>query len=252
MTGRWRKMIPGLLLLAAAMVVLPTSLEARRGFRIPIIVPGGGGGVEGIEKVLELPDIPELRRLDGTYIDLGYLHQRDGGAWIGYIGSSTTYLTLSDQQLRRLMQVAGVRELPPVPVRAKPAGVPGLYWMIGLAAVVAIIGIPIARRFAGALGGFSRMGGRIAMATGAPASSGSAASSRAMARVTEAVERRNALSGAGAGAASETSQPAAVAKRPAKRDFRPSNQISAAAASTFGVRGERMAMAGDGFGRRNR
>jgi len=55
--------------------VAATQAEERRGFRVPIGVPGLSGG-ETIQKVLDLPDVAVLKRSDGKYVDLGYLHIR--------------------------------------------------------------------------------------------------------------------------------------------------------------------------------
>jgi hypothetical protein len=109
-----------------------TSAEARRGFRIPIVVPGFSGS-ETIQKVLDLPDIPALKRSDGKYIDLGYLHKRGGkGEWIGFIGSSKTYIPLTEAKLKMLLMVAGVPKLPPVPKRSGGGGF-SFWWIIAAA-----------------------------------------------------------------------------------------------------------------------
>lgn len=119
-----------------------SDADARRGFRIPI--PGLGG--EQIQKVLDLPNIPALRRKDGKYVDLGYLHHRFfGGKWVGYIGSSSKYVDLSEKNLTLMLRIAGVRKLPPVPER------PGR--IILLVAILALIALFVAwnvfKRFAG-------------------------------------------------------------------------------------------------------
>jgi hypothetical protein len=109
-----------------------TSAEARRGFRIPIVVPGFSSS-ETIHKVLDLPDIPALKRSDGKYIDLGYLYKRGGkGEWIGYIGSSKTYIPLTEAKLKMLLMVAGVPKLPPVPKRSGGGGF-SFWWIIAAA-----------------------------------------------------------------------------------------------------------------------
>ena len=97
------------------------SAEARRGPSIPL--PGLAN--EEIVKVLDLPDIPFLKRDDGKYIDLGYLHQGFGGKWVGYIDSEVVYVPLSEEALETLLKVSGVDQLPPVP---KQKG--GIGWMI--------------------------------------------------------------------------------------------------------------------------
>lgn len=53
--------------------VSASSADAKRGFRVPVAVAGMGSS-ETIEKVLDLPDIPALKRPDDKYVDIGYLH----------------------------------------------------------------------------------------------------------------------------------------------------------------------------------
>jgi len=55
--------------------VAATQAEERRGFRVPIGVPGLSGS-ETIQKVLDLQDVAVLKRSDGKYVDLRYLHIR--------------------------------------------------------------------------------------------------------------------------------------------------------------------------------
>ncbi len=96
-----------------ALGMLATQADAkRRSYFIPI--PGLSSG-EKIVKVVDLPDKPALLRDDGKYIDLGYLHRTGGGEWVGYIGSSTSYVPLRGDRLQAFMRAAGLRELPPAP-----------------------------------------------------------------------------------------------------------------------------------------
>ena len=67
MIGRWLK---SALLLAIVLTAVPGDAEARRVRFFGI--PGFGGGGEELVKVIDLPRIPQLRREDGTYVDLGY------------------------------------------------------------------------------------------------------------------------------------------------------------------------------------
>jgi hypothetical protein len=87
---------------------------------------GGGGHSEEIVKVLDLPDIPQLRRTDGRHIDLGYKFTSGGGEWVGYVGDDGKYLALSEDAVQMLLVVAGVDRLPPVPERPASTGGGGL------------------------------------------------------------------------------------------------------------------------------
>ncbi len=78
--GVWAEMSRFLMCTIQAVVLLAattTSAEARHGFQVPIVIPGFSSGVT-IRTVLDLPDIPALRRSDEKYVDLGYL-QKGGG-----------------------------------------------------------------------------------------------------------------------------------------------------------------------------
>ena len=99
--------------------VAAIQAEERRGFRVPIGVPGLSDA-ETIQKVLDLPDVAALKRSDGKYVDLGYLHKGGGeGEWIGYIGSSQTYFPVDEFELKMLLKIAG---MPPPPVPERPGG----------------------------------------------------------------------------------------------------------------------------------
>ena len=135
----WRVCMKQPLIFLAMTLMLGLSFtqdaEARRRGGGFFVIPGIGGSSGTIVKVLDLPDIEVLRREDGTYVDLGYLfHRGSGGQWIGYVGSSTSYLEMSETQIEALLLVAGVDKLPPVPER--PAA--GLWWVaiLGLALLV--------------------------------------------------------------------------------------------------------------------
>ncbi len=96
----------------AVLAVGATEAAARRGF-IPIPTFGLGG--EAIVKVLDLPDIPQLRRADGRHMDLGYKFSGSSGEWVGYIGSDSQYLALPTGAAENLAKLAGLDDLPPVP-----------------------------------------------------------------------------------------------------------------------------------------
>ncbi|MFM1813662.1 MAG: hypothetical protein RLZ98_357 [Pseudomonadota bacterium] len=132
-----RPTIAGILALVFA-VASSTSVEARKG-RFPVAIPGMGKS-EVIQKVVDLPDIPALRRPDGTYIDLGYLHHKNGqtGEWIGYVGSSTSYLKMSPQRLNALLAIAGLRQLPATPDRPWFSGISTFWLVVMLIGVLAL------------------------------------------------------------------------------------------------------------------
>ncbi len=110
--------------LAVFMTALLTQEANARRTRIPMPFPYLS---ETIVKVADLPDIAPLKRKDGNYIDLGYkFNMTSGGEWVGYFGSSSTFVPLTKAQLDTLMLVGGMTKLPPVPSRPwindSPAG----------------------------------------------------------------------------------------------------------------------------------
>lgn len=126
---------PAIIMFLCAILLGPCAAEARRG--IPIVIPGFGGGEE-LVKVAELPRIPQLRRPDGAYIDLGYKFTSSGGEWVGHIGSGTKYMPLTPEALQALMTVAGLNELPPPPER--PWSTSTLIWMaLGIVGLISVV-----------------------------------------------------------------------------------------------------------------
>jgi hypothetical protein len=107
--------------------------EAKR-LRLPIRIPTG----ETVVLVKDLPDIEALHRTDGKYVDLGYHFKTTGGEWVGYVGSSESYVPLDEAKLEALMTISGLGKLPPAPER--PAGSAfggGLYMLLlGVGALV--------------------------------------------------------------------------------------------------------------------
>ena len=68
--------------------------------------------------VKDLPNIPELRRPDGTYVDLGYHFKPfSKGEWVGYVGSSSSFLNFTETELQLLLKLGRLDKLPPVPHR---------------------------------------------------------------------------------------------------------------------------------------
>ncbi|MBC8036883.1 MAG: hypothetical protein H7X89_06670 [Rhizobiales bacterium] len=96
----------------ATLVLCLGSQDAFAGRRF------GGIGGESLVLVKDLPDIEALHRPDGKYVDLGYKFNRlSGGEWVGHIGSTKTYLPLTETQLNMLITIGGLDKLPPVPSR---------------------------------------------------------------------------------------------------------------------------------------
>ncbi len=75
---------------------------------------------ESVVKVMDLPDLPQLRTANGRYIDLGYKFNPTGGDWVGYIGRDDRYIKLDQKALQAMLTVAGLKKPPRVPER--PAG----------------------------------------------------------------------------------------------------------------------------------
>jgi hypothetical protein len=107
--------------------------EAKR-FRLPVRIPTG----ETVVMVRQLPDIEALHRTDGKYVDLGYHFTTTGGEWVGYVGSSDSYVPLDEAKLQALMSLSGLSKLPPVPARPAGSALGGGFYMLmlGVGAVV--------------------------------------------------------------------------------------------------------------------
>lgn len=156
--GVWKTVLLALL----ALVILSDSADARRRMRLPIFVPIPGASSGGsIVKVLDLPDSALTRRADGRYVDLGYRFiGGSGGEWVGYVGSSRSYLPLSPSALQGLMLVAGLKELPPVPQRPSSSG-GGMFMLLAAAAILGFgllkkVGSGLARTAVNASSAFDR------------------------------------------------------------------------------------------------
>ena len=100
-------------ILVVGVLMLGATEASAKKFRFFHV--GGGGHSEEIVKVLDLPDIPQLRRADGRHIDLGYKFTSGGGEWVGYVGDDGKYLALSGDAVQVLLAMAGVDRLPPFP-----------------------------------------------------------------------------------------------------------------------------------------
>jgi hypothetical protein len=106
-----------------SLVLLKAPAEAAK---LPIPIPCTG---ETLVKVL---DIPQSETVIGRRIDLGYKFTGcSGGEWIGYIGSSSSYLPLKPEMLSALLMLAGRDAPPPVPNRLTSGGY-GWFWPLAL------------------------------------------------------------------------------------------------------------------------
>ncbi len=113
------------LLALLALTVTSEIAEAKRKFRLPVVIPiprtHSTPATEikrEVVKVLDLPNTAAFQQDDGTYVDLGYhFFSDEAGEWVGYTGSHRDYLSLSDAQLSGIMRLAKLDQLPPVPSR---------------------------------------------------------------------------------------------------------------------------------------
>jgi len=154
-----------LLLSALATTLTTDAAEARKRFRMPVVVPipklqhtAAPEIVRDVVKVLDLPNVSAFQRDDGSYVDLGYhFIGESGGEWVGYVGSSKDYLSISPGQMPAILQRAGLTRLPPVPSRAAGNGSGSggsgsmMMWLAGLAAAGLLF--RLARRAKGAAAG---------------------------------------------------------------------------------------------------
>jgi len=107
--------------------------EARRGV-VPIPCTG--------DKVVKIADLPEgFRHASGVKIDLGYVyHGCFEGEWVGYVGSSDTYISFKPEMLMAAGSLAGLGPAPQPPGVWKAAlSHPGQFWAEWL--WVAILGL---------------------------------------------------------------------------------------------------------------
>ena len=101
-----------------ALIVLAASLCAGAGAahaKVPIPCTG-----EKIVKVADLPRTAEFTLANGQHVDLGYLYQSCfSGKWVGYVGSSSRFVTWKDGTLPDIAATAGMPALP---------AEPGFFW----------------------------------------------------------------------------------------------------------------------------
>lgn len=129
-------------------LVLGGAVEARRTGSEALLEAPATRSPSHIVRVLDLPDIAELRRRDGTHIDLGYkFRKNEGGDWVGYL-AARRYVELDPHKLAILMRTAGLAELPAPPQRFTVGGDTTIIMMIGIAAAV-LGGLGLAWRLGG-------------------------------------------------------------------------------------------------------
>jgi len=92
--------------------------------------------------------VPQLKRKDGKYLDLGYKFTTVGGSWVGYIGSNKSYVKLNEQALQAMLTVARLKKLPPIPNRPLDNLLVTLLVLGGIAAfavqVLVLVAAPVA------------------------------------------------------------------------------------------------------------
>jgi hypothetical protein len=154
--------------LSFMMLAIPAEAKRRGGGVGFIPIPTG----ETIVKVLDFPDTAILRREDGTYIDLGYRFSRKGDKWVGYIGSSRSYLDLNETQLKAIMSLVGIKQFPPIPKKPASAAVGGGFssLLIGLGILVILykLGSGFVRVLRGSARAVSATGRGLSVATQLP------------------------------------------------------------------------------------
>lgn len=149
-----------LVFLSSFLAVLLASPAAAQSSDLPSNLTALAPG-ESLVVVRELPRVDRLRLPSGAYLDLGFkFGVSDDGEWVGYAGSSTSYVRLDQVQLEHLLEAGGLAELPPRPAAETPAGVssPGsslLNIIVVLAAVAAAL-IALRRTITRLVSGASR------------------------------------------------------------------------------------------------
>lgn len=147
-----RRFLLGLASVVGAIIALAGPAAAR----IPIPCTG-----ETLVKVLDIPalngmEVPANKHMKEKRIDLGYKFSgcSSEGEWVGHIGSSKSYIKLDGDKLQRLMDLAGLKALPPPPSPWSQAGIlfPAGLWVV----IIGFVGVgtiaSVARRKATAAG----------------------------------------------------------------------------------------------------
>lgn len=217
-------------IIALSLATPAAEAKRRGGFIVPI--PGLSSS-EKIVKVVDLPDKPALLRRDGKYIDLGYLHGSGGGEWVGYIGSSTTYVPLRGGKLQAFMRAAGLRELPPPPEKPSLLSEPVTLFVI----VLLVMGLAW-KLGKGLFNGAEKVPSRaVRTAVGKPLNENTDAWSELDEKMQKAAERRKQAALAAQSKAAPRKPRTAQPERPAIQFGRDSAAVSISATGGFGRRG---------------
>jgi hypothetical protein len=145
---------------------------------------------EKIVKVADLPRTEAFAMPGGQHVDLGYLYQGCfSGQWIGYVGSSSRYMTWKDGMLPEVAATAGMKTLP---------AAPGFFWGLfnapGAFFVewiwVLVIGLPLLFKGFGALVRSNDGDGRAAAGPASPGPDVDAAPPQAVSAASAIAQRR--------------------------------------------------------------
>ncbi len=121
--------------LLAFTVVLVALLYGTVGAEAKVPIPCTS---EKIVKVAALPKTAEFALPNGQHINLGYLYTGClSGRWIGYVGSSSRYMTWKDDMLPEVAAAAGIKALPDPPGLVWGLfNAPGAFWVEWMYAIV--------------------------------------------------------------------------------------------------------------------
>lgn len=121
--------------LYAFTVVLVALLYGTVGAEAKVPIPCTS---EKIVKVAALPKTADFALPNGQHIDLGYLYTGCvSGKWIGYVGSSSRYMTWKDDMLPDIAAAAGMKALPDAPGLVWGLiNAPGAFWVEWMYALV--------------------------------------------------------------------------------------------------------------------
>ncbi len=98
------------LTIVVALIAIAVPAEAKR---IRFGSGSTGGGSTKVEKIFDLPRIPDLQLPDGRYIDIGRISGgKKAGTLVGYVGSSREFLNLPADAMRELVRIAGFEDVP--------------------------------------------------------------------------------------------------------------------------------------------
>ena len=114
-------------------------------YSAPVFFSTGG---EKLIKVRDFPDTPAFRTRSGKFVDAGYLYKQVTvffvpvwnyeGRWVGYTGSDTRYLRISEKKLKAAAKKAGIT-LPDSPTLPFWDAVGGKLVIAGLALLIFVV-----------------------------------------------------------------------------------------------------------------